>query len=86
MHGIDEAWEFDRPDGKAARVLGPREFKHTYSTMINGLVSRGFVILGFFEEVGEDPDAEGGSWQHFTRVMPPWVTFVTRYDSGALMA
>ena len=83
---LDPYWDVDGTDGQTHRVLGPREFRHTYSSMINGLVSKGFVILGFSEEVGDDPEAKGGSWRHFTRIVPPWITFVTRYDPEALKA
>ena len=81
---LDPYWDVEGPDGRTVRVLGPREFRHTYTTVINGLVGNGFVILTFSEEVGDDPQAEAGSWRHFKRIVPPWITFVTRYDPAAL--
>jgi len=79
----DPRWTFTGRDGETAQIVGPREFRHTFSTVINGLIQNGFNILGFSEEVGDDADAEPGSWEHFTRIIPPWITFVTRYQPGA---
>ena len=84
MEIADPYWEFDTPEGKTVRVKGPREFKHTLSTIINSLVSAGFVILGFWEETAEHPCAEEGSWPHFKSVAPPWMIFVSRLDPVVL--
>jgi SAM-dependent methyltransferase len=68
----DPCWDIYHEDGTSTRVEGPKEFRHTLSTMVNTLTGLGFVILGLWEEMG-DPDAEPGSWDHFKYVAPPWL-------------
>jgi SAM-dependent methyltransferase len=81
----DPDWEVERSDGTTARVRGPREFVHTWPTIINGLAERGFIIRRTQEWKRADADAEIGSWAHFTQVLPPYVTFLTLFqpDFGA---
>ena len=80
----DPYWDVSQRDGSSRRILGPREFRHTLGTIVNGLAGEGFVILGLWEDVGDDPDAEPGSWDHFTTVAPPWFTVWTVYRPGFL--
>ena len=42
----DVHWDVKTDEGETRRVVGPREFRHKLSTVVNGLVERGFVILG----------------------------------------
>jgi SAM-dependent methyltransferase len=76
----DPDWTFADEAGVHHRVQGPREFRHTLSTLLNGLVEQGFVLLGAWEgpPVG-DVNAEPGSWEHFVAIAPPWLTFWTAY-------
>jgi len=78
----DPYWEFDRGDGTRARVLGPREFRHGLATLVNGLIRRGFRLLGTWEDIGGDPSARPGSWAHFKSVAPPWLTFWARLSAA----
>jgi hypothetical protein len=55
-------------------VQGPREFRHTLGALINGLIERGFAILGVWEEDWGTTDADPGSWDHFKAFVPPWLT------------
>jgi SAM-dependent methyltransferase len=75
----DDHWDVERDDGTTTRVRGPREFVHTWPTVINGLASRGFVIRQAREWLRDDPNAEVGSWAHFTQVLPPYITFWMSY-------
>lgn len=72
-------WEFDDLQGKVHRVRGPRAFRHTLSTMVNELAGLGFVILRLGEEISPEVSAPPGSWEHFTRVCPPWLTLWSVY-------
>lgn len=74
----DTRWDVWDEAGKATKVEGPREFRHTMSTLINTMVSHQMIILGFWEELG-DQNAEAGSWDHLKAVAPPWVTIWARY-------
>ena len=48
IYGSD-SWSFKQEDGTEAEVPGPREFRHTMRTFINGLIASGFEILAFDE-------------------------------------
>ncbi len=84
----DPAWEFEDERGQPVKIDGPRAFRHTLSGVINPLASLGFVLLGLWEEVaGEylglaDSDPVPGSWGHFIRVAPPWLTAWWRKQPG----
>ena len=71
----DPYWDIGYEDGTSTRVKGPREFRHTLSTLINGMVQRGFVLLGLWEDTGQDPNAEPGTWEHYKSIAPPFLEF-----------
>jgi SAM-dependent methyltransferase len=82
--GEDEAWVYRdgaRPDED---VPAPREYRHTLSTVVNGLAERGFVIRRLSEThaTWPDPDAEPGTWDHFVAIAPPWLSFWCTYQPG----
>ena len=75
----DPAWVYDAAAAPAP-VPPPREYRHTLSTLINGLVANGFV-LRHLEEVRE-PDgstAAPGTWDHLSTVLPAWFWIWTIY-------
>ncbi len=74
----DPEWEFLDEDGNRHRVRGPREFRHTLSTHINGLVELGFNILGFWEGPCVNGPATPGSWEHYLQVAQPYCTLWAR--------
>jgi SAM-dependent methyltransferase len=78
----DLYWDIDDEDGNNKRVKGPKEFRHTLSTLLNGLIKQGFMILCMTEDTGDDPDAEPGTWQHFMAVAAPWLHFWASYRPG----
>jgi SAM-dependent methyltransferase len=69
----DGFWDIGYEDGTTARVRGPREFRHTLTAMMNGLIERGFVFLDVHEEPHGHADAQPGTWDHFCSVVPPWL-------------
>jgi SAM-dependent methyltransferase len=75
-------WEITSPDGSLRRIEGPREFRHTLSTVVNTLARSGLVIVGLWETCWEEPvipeDPEPGTWDHFRRVAPPFLTVQAR--------
>jgi len=74
----DESWVFQADTPEPKPIGGPREYRHTLSTLINGLAEQGFTLT-HLEEWGElYPEAEPGSWDHFQAVAPPWLMFWTR--------
>jgi SAM-dependent methyltransferase len=68
----DEPWTF-RGDEAPQEVPPPREYRHTLSTVINGLVEHGFQIDHLSEHIEGHPESQPGSWEHFTSVAPPWL-------------
>ncbi len=69
----DGYWDITNTDGQPARVAGPREFRHTLTAIMNGLINRGFILLDVHEEPLGNPKAKPGSWDHFCSVAPPWL-------------
>ncbi len=69
----DQPWVHDA----GSAVPWPREFRHTLSTLVNGLIDAGFLLehLDDVSDVSPSASAEPGSWDHFTAVAPPWLTF-----------
>ncbi len=74
----DPYWEIEDDRGERARVMGPREFRHKLSTILNGLLELGFVLLGFWEEPRVDGDPTPGTWEHFLQVAPPYCALVAQ--------
>ena len=46
VHHRESRWDVDDVDGTVRRVEGPREFRHRLSTVVNGLIARGFAHPG----------------------------------------
>jgi len=67
----DPAWDILGPDGLLRRVEGPREFRHTFPTFLNGLVEYGFILRRIEAKAG-DESAGPGSWEHMQTFVPPW--------------
>ena len=76
----DQEWVYDRSKASAL-IQTPREFRHTLSALVSGLVEHGFVILHIsdYSDVTPDPDAEPGAWKHFISIAPPWLSFWSAY-------
>jgi SAM-dependent methyltransferase len=61
-------WEFWDEKGNCQLVPGPKQYRHTLSTIINSLADCGFIILRFWEDIGAG--SEPGTWDHYTAVAP----------------
>jgi ubiquinone/menaquinone biosynthesis C-methylase UbiE len=70
-----EPWEIEGLNGSLKRVVGPREFLHVLSTLINVPIGLGFRLLGAWEDEVGDIHAPPGSWSHFTAVCPQYLVF-----------
>jgi hypothetical protein len=69
----DNHWDITDASGHSKRVRGPREFRHTLTAILHGLIARGFVLLDVHEEPLGPPKARPGSWDHFASIAPPWL-------------
>jgi len=65
-------------DKPPLRIRGPREFRHTLETIVNGLIRRGFSLQGLWEEDLGTVDAPAGAWDHFKAYAPPWLAIWSR--------
>ncbi len=77
-------WEVWTDDGTCLQIEGPREFRHTLSSVVNGLISRSFSLLGIWEETSAEPEATPGTWEHCKLIAPPWLTFWAIYLPDSL--
>jgi SAM-dependent methyltransferase len=86
--GTDEGWVYDRTKRDGEPIPGPREYRHTLSTVLNGLIGAGFVLerVADDKDLHPDTDAEPGSWSHFTAIAPPWLAFWSIYRPDILSA
>jgi SAM-dependent methyltransferase len=75
-----DVWDVHDPQGNVQQVVGPREFNHTLSTVVNGLINRDFQLLGMWEDDKGDAAAPPGSWEHFKAVAPRTLTLWARYQ------
>ncbi|HEY6541644.1 MAG TPA: class I SAM-dependent methyltransferase [Ktedonobacteraceae bacterium] len=81
----DQDWVYSRSENAGEAIPAPREYRHTLSTVVNGLVARGFVIRHLSDSLGMHPDAqaEPGTWDHFNAFAPPWLAVWAWYCPGA---
>lgn len=73
-------WEFEDQNGVIQRIRGPRSFRHTLSTLLNGLIQRGFGLRHFAEETSSAPNPTPGSWEHYKLVVAPYLSLWAMYQ------
>ncbi len=71
---VNTEWDVEDEHGNWKKVEGPKEFLHTYSSILNSLIQNGFHLIHFEEYPKGDNDAEPGSWDHLCSIIPPFVT------------
>ena len=74
----DPHWNFIDTEQRPIKIESPQEYKHTLSTIVNGLIKRNFNVLSISEEVGQENNAQIGTWDHYVRVAPPWLYIVLK--------
>jgi ubiquinone/menaquinone biosynthesis C-methylase UbiE len=76
----DQEWVYNRSKS-GETIPPPREFRHTLSALVSGLVGKGFIIqhVSDYSNFNPDPNAAPGTWNHFVSITPPWLSFWTRY-------
>lgn len=77
----DEPWVFGGASPQQP-INEPKEYRHTLSRVINGLIENGFAIERMLEEHFGTPDinATPGTMEHLSTVAPPWLKFWASYD------
>jgi SAM-dependent methyltransferase len=81
----DQNWVYDRSSTDKPIQL-PREYRHTLSTLIGGLIEQKFVILHVsdYSDFDPDPKAQAGTWEHLISIAPPWLSFWATYQPDFL--
>jgi 2-polyprenyl-3-methyl-5-hydroxy-6-metoxy-1,4-benzoquinol methylase len=81
----DQDWVYDRTQTNEP-IQPPREYRHTLSTLVGGLVEQSFVILHVSDYSGfyPDPEAAPGTWDHFVSVAPVWLRFLASHRPDLL--
>jgi ubiquinone/menaquinone biosynthesis C-methylase UbiE len=81
----DQDWVYNRSEHAGEAIPPPREYRHTLSTIVNGLVAHGFIIrhLSDTMDLSHDEQAEPGTWDHFVAFAPPWLAIWARYSSSS---
>lgn len=72
----DPAWVYDHH--QTDKPIPPvREYRHTLSALVSGLVEQGFLIqhISDYSDFTPDPQATPGTRRHLTAIMPPWLGF-----------
>ena len=74
-------WTFTDAGGADRRVRGPREFRHTLETLVNGMIELGLNVVKLREygDYDHNADLEPGTWDHFQSIAPPYLTFWAVY-------
>ena len=72
-------WDVHDENGNVQRIVGPREFRHTLTTIMNGLLAQGFILLRVTERTQQDPDADPGSWEHLQSVTASYIDLWLAY-------
>ena len=59
------------------RFPAPREFRHSLSALVSGLVEQRLVLLHISDSsrCTPDPAADPGTWKHVIAIAPPWLRF-----------
>ncbi|MEM6805508.1 MAG: class I SAM-dependent methyltransferase [Bacteroidota bacterium] len=78
----DPNWNFTNSEDKNIKIKSPQEYRHTLSTVMGGLLSRGMEILSFKEEVNSSYGSKPGTWEHYTSCLPPWMYVLSRKKEG----
>jgi hypothetical protein len=81
-----EVWPSDDEED-VIRVITPKVFRHTFSTVLNQVVKNDLRLLGLWEhhtdcddeELDENPDP--GSWHHFASLFPTMITIWAQKDN-----
>lgn len=81
----DQGWVYDRSRSDAA-IQPTREYRHTLSTLLGGLVEQSFMILHVsdYSDFYPDPKAEPATWDHLISIAPPWLSFWASYRPDVL--
>lgn len=70
----DPRWDFVDGAGRQQAVVGPREFRHKLSTVVNEAFAKGLQLVGFWEDTGPPGCHAPGTWEHSMRIAPQFVS------------
>ena len=80
----DPDWVYSQSDKAlpALAVRAAREYRQTFSKLLNSLAGLGFHLFHVSDNKDMYPnaDAEPGSWDHFNAFAPTWLAYWLRYQ------
>ncbi|MFK7923534.1 MAG: class I SAM-dependent methyltransferase [Bacteroidia bacterium] len=74
----DPNWNFSNQHDEIVKLASPQEYRHTLSTVLNGLIQRGLEIRSFKEETASGEGEVPGSWEHYKSCAPPWLYLISQ--------
>jgi 2-polyprenyl-3-methyl-5-hydroxy-6-metoxy-1,4-benzoquinol methylase len=76
----DQDWVYDKDNSQP--IPNPKEFRHTLSNLINGLIDSGFRVQHLSDKDNFHPNLndEPATWSHFSAYAPPWLSIWAAYD------
>jgi 2-polyprenyl-3-methyl-5-hydroxy-6-metoxy-1,4-benzoquinol methylase len=81
----DEDWVFGGEPPRQS-ISPCKEYRHTMSSLVKGLIAHGFLIADLAEENFGTPNSESapGTPEHLSAFAPPWMVFWTKkeHDTG----
>ncbi|SER01280.1 class I SAM-dependent methyltransferase [Neolewinella agarilytica] len=79
---VDPHWRFTSSDNERVKLESPQEYRHTMSTIVNGLIARGLAVERYEEETADGAGHPPGNWEHYKSCLPPWIYLLSRKRGG----
>jgi ubiquinone/menaquinone biosynthesis C-methylase UbiE len=79
---VDPNWKFTNPNNQEIKIESPQEYRHTMSTIMNGLIKRNLEIVDYKEEIGSNYESKPGTWEHYKSCLPPWIYMLSKKKSS----
>lgn len=78
----DAEWAYDRSTAAASAVPELREYRHTFSHLLNSLIELGFTLarVSDSKDLNPDKDAAPGTWDHFVSIAPSFLAYWLRFQ------
>ncbi|HZT42562.1 MAG TPA: class I SAM-dependent methyltransferase [Chthonomonadaceae bacterium] len=78
----DPDWVYARSNKERPAIRECREYRQTFSKLINSLIENGFVLMHVSDskDLWPEPEAQPGTWSHLISIAPVWLAFWLRYQ------
>ena len=78
----DAEWVYANSKKERPAVRECREYRQTFSKLLNGLIELNFELFHVSDSkhLWPDPEAQPGTWSHLISIAPVWLSFWLRYQ------